>query len=56
MERSKGKLEYKVDFFGRTNQKHASVVTGLDWEGKVMATCGYDQKIKLYSVHREEEN
>jgi WD40 repeat protein len=40
----------------RTTEKHNSVVTGLDWKGQVVASCGYDQKVKLWSLKADETN
>ena len=36
--------------------KHDSIITGLDWKGKILASCGYDQKLKIWSLRRQEEN
>ena len=46
----------KVDFTARSSQHHGSVVTGLDWRGNVVASCGYDQKVKLWSLNHNEFN
>jgi hypothetical protein len=32
------------------------VVTGLDFRNSVVASCGLDQKLKLWSVRAEEDN
>jgi hypothetical protein len=36
---------------GRTSEKHASIVTGMDWYGSVIFTCGFDQKLKIFKVN-----
>jgi len=50
------KQHYSVDFLIRTTEKHNSVITGMDWNGKILATCGYDQKLKLWSVDSKQDN
>lgn len=40
----------------RTSEHHNSIVTGLDWKGQVVASCGYDQKLKLWSLREDESN
>jgi LPS O-antigen subunit length determinant protein (WzzB/FepE family) len=52
----KRKEALRVDFVARTTEHHASVVTGLDWKGQVVASCGYDQKVKLWSLKADEAN
>ena len=45
-----------MEFVARTTEHHESVVTGLDWKGQIVATCGYDQKLKLWSLRADELN
>ena len=51
----KGKQK-KVNFFARTQAKHESVVTGLDWKKNVMFSTGLDHKLKVWSLHLTQEN
>ena len=46
----------EVEFLGRTTEKHNSVVTGLDYRGRVAASCGNDSKLKLWSIKNDESN
>ncbi len=41
---------------GRTTEKHESIVTGMDWHGSVLFTCGFDQKVKIFKVNQNEDN
>ena len=50
------KQAISVQFIGRTTQFHKSVVTGVDWKGQVIASCGFDQKVKLWSLRQNEVN
>lgn len=40
----------KVEFTAKTTEHHNSVITGLDWKGHIVASCGFDQKLKLWSL------
>lgn len=47
---------FHVDYIGRTTEHHNSVVTGLDFKGSVAASCGLDQKLKLWSLNADATN
>lgn len=54
---SQRKIEkIQVQYIGRTIEHHSSVVTGLDFKGSVAASCGLDQKLKLWSLNANETN
>lgn len=45
-----------IRFQARTQEKHESVVSGLDWHNNVMFSCGLDHKVKVWSFHPKEGN
>jgi WD40 repeat protein len=47
----KQKIErFTINFIGRTTEKHESIVTGIDFKSNVIASCGLDQKLKIWSL------
>lgn len=42
-----------IKFKVRTQEKHESVISGLDWHNNVMFSSGLDHKVKVWSYHQK---